>query len=174
MSKILICRGLQGSGKSTWASNWVQEDPVNRIRVNWDELRLMMGGGVKGYWIPDREKIPYLSNVLMTYIETAISFNKDLVIDNMNISKNTVMNLIRDIQNAQANYNTRVEIDIVNFTTDPATCIERDAKRERPIGATCIMANAKRNEDFLGGYDPISVMFEQDGPIILEPSKNWM
>ena len=27
MPKIILCRGIQGSGKSTWARKWVLEDP---------------------------------------------------------------------------------------------------------------------------------------------------
>lgn len=27
MSKIILTRGIQGSGKSTWAKKWVEEDP---------------------------------------------------------------------------------------------------------------------------------------------------
>lgn len=25
--KLIICRGIQGSGKSTWAKQWCHEDP---------------------------------------------------------------------------------------------------------------------------------------------------
>ena len=27
MAKIILCRGIQGSGKTTWAKQWVLEDP---------------------------------------------------------------------------------------------------------------------------------------------------
>ena len=27
MAKIVLCRGIQGSGKTTWAKQWVLEDP---------------------------------------------------------------------------------------------------------------------------------------------------
>lgn len=27
MPKIILCRGIQGSGKTTWAKQWVLEDP---------------------------------------------------------------------------------------------------------------------------------------------------
>lgn len=32
MSKIILCRGIQGSGKTTWAKQWVLEDPEHRVR----------------------------------------------------------------------------------------------------------------------------------------------
>lgn len=40
MSEFIVYRGLPGSGKSTAALQWVNEDPENRVRVNRDALRL--------------------------------------------------------------------------------------------------------------------------------------
>lgn len=42
MAKIILCRGIQGSGKTTWAKNYCNEHP-NSTRVNRDDLRAMMG-----------------------------------------------------------------------------------------------------------------------------------
>ena len=39
MSKIILTRGIQGSGKSTWAKAWVAEDPEHRIRINNDDIK---------------------------------------------------------------------------------------------------------------------------------------
>lgn len=44
MSKIILCRGIQGSGKTTWAKQWVLEDPEHRVRFNNDDdVRNMLG-----------------------------------------------------------------------------------------------------------------------------------
>lgn len=43
MNKIIICRGIPASGKSTWAKQWVLEDPEHRIRINQDDIRNMLG-----------------------------------------------------------------------------------------------------------------------------------
>lgn len=51
MSKIILCRGIQGSGKTTWAKQWVLEDPEHRVRFNNDDIRNMLGK----YWVPSRE-----------------------------------------------------------------------------------------------------------------------
>ena len=53
MSKIILCRGIQGSGKSTWAKQWVAEDPEHRVRFNNDDVRNMLGV----YWVPSRESV---------------------------------------------------------------------------------------------------------------------
>lgn len=45
-----IIWGLPASGKSTWAKQWVLEDPEHRVRINQDDIRLMLGK----YWVPKR------------------------------------------------------------------------------------------------------------------------
>ena len=53
MPKIILTRGIQCSGKSTWTKKWVEEDPTHRVRWNNDDFRGMMGP----YWIPEREEL---------------------------------------------------------------------------------------------------------------------
>lgn len=43
MSKIILCRGIQCSGKTTWAKQWTLEDPEHRVRFNNDDVRNMLG-----------------------------------------------------------------------------------------------------------------------------------
>ena len=40
MPKVILCRGIQGSGKTTWAKQYCKEHP-NTIRVNRDDIRQM-------------------------------------------------------------------------------------------------------------------------------------
>jgi predicted kinase len=48
MATLVICRGLPASGKSTFAKNWVREDPTKRVRLNRDDLRASLHGGYIG------------------------------------------------------------------------------------------------------------------------------
>ena len=76
MSKLIITRGLPASGKSTWAKQWVLEDPEHRVRINQDDIRLMLGK----YWVPSREKlVQHIQEE--TLIETLLR-GYDIVIDN--------------------------------------------------------------------------------------------
>lgn len=135
-SKIILTRGIPGSGKSTWASNWVNEYPQTRIRINFDDIRMMLGGNnIENYWIPSREKAGFCDDVLRTILCKAVIKGYDVVIDNMNLSDRTI-NLIKDCLkefNADS-----YEIEYVNFPTPVEICIERDKKRARPIGEKVI------------------------------------
>ena len=51
MKRLIICRGLPASGKTTWAKEWAMGDPYHRVRINQDDIRLMLGK----YWVPARE-----------------------------------------------------------------------------------------------------------------------
>lgn len=138
MRKIVITRGIPGSGKSTWAKKWVKEDPEHRIRFNRDDMRNMMGP----YWVPAREV--FLTSIYFSFLEDAMLCNYDIVIDNMNLNKET----IREIENIvkehntwikQSNIETTYEIAFKDFFDVPLeTCIERDSERENPVGEKAI------------------------------------
>lgn len=80
MPKIILTRGIQGSGKSTWAKKWVEEDPTHRVRWNNDDYRKMLGP----YWIPERENL--VSAGKSDFLNKAMTLGYDIVIDNMNLN----------------------------------------------------------------------------------------
>lgn len=89
MNKLIICRGLPASGKSTWAKEWVMRDPEHRVRINQDDIRSMLGK----YWVPTRE--PIVSTIQQEAILTAMNFGVDIVIDNTNLNKKVVDDYIK-------------------------------------------------------------------------------
>ena len=42
IKKIIVLQGIPASGKSTWARQWVSEDPEHRVRFNRDDIRNML------------------------------------------------------------------------------------------------------------------------------------
>ena len=86
MSKLIICRGLPASGKSTWAKQWVLEDPEHRVRINQDNIRLMLGK----YWVPKRE--PLVQHIQEEALIEALLKGYDIVIDNTNLNKKVLDN----------------------------------------------------------------------------------
>lgn len=77
---LIICRGIQGSGKSTWAKQWCHEDPEHRVRFNNDDIRNMLGD----YWVPNREKL--VTEAKANMITFALIKGYDVVVDNMNLN----------------------------------------------------------------------------------------
>lgn len=123
MSKLIICRGLPASGKSTWAKQWVLEDPEHRIRVNQDDIRLMLGK----YWVPSREKL--VQEIQFDAILKALSRGFDIVIDNTNLNKKVLDQFDRLIKTLED-----YEIEYKDFFDTPlSVCIERDKNRELQV-----------------------------------------
>lgn len=89
MNKLIICRGLPASGKTTWAKEWVIEDPKHRVRINLDDIRSMLGK----YWVLARE--PVVSAIQQEAILAVMNFGVDIVIDNTNLNKKVVNNYIK-------------------------------------------------------------------------------
>ena len=123
MSKLIICRGLPASGKSTWAKQWVLEDPEHRVRINQDDIRLMLGK----YWVPSREKL--VQEIQFDAIVEALSREFDVVIDNTNLNKKVLDQFNRLIKTFE-NY----EIEYKDFFDTPlSVCIERDKNRDLQV-----------------------------------------
>lgn len=123
MNKFIICRGLPASGKSTWAKQWVLEDPEHRIRVNQDDIRLMLGK----YWVPSREKL--VQEIQFDVIVEALSRGFDVVIDNTNLNKKVLDGFNRLIKTFKD-----YEIEYKDFFDTPlSVCIERDKNRDLQV-----------------------------------------
>ena len=123
MSKFIICRGLPASGKSTWAKQWVLEDPEHRVRINQDDIRLMLGK----YWVPSREKL--VQEIQFDAIIEALSREFDVVIDNTNLN-NKVLDQFNRLIRTFEDY----EIEYKDFFDTPlSVCIERDKNRDLQV-----------------------------------------
>ena len=88
MAKIILCRGIQGSGKTTWAKQWVLEDPEHRVRFNNDDIRNMLGK----YWVPSREGL--IKDLRNLFLWESMSYGFDVVIDNMNLNPKELSTII--------------------------------------------------------------------------------
>ena len=118
MPKIILTRGIPGSGKSTWAKKWVEEDPTQRVRWNNDDFRRMLGL----YWVPERETL--VSIVMSDFIYYAMTLGYDIVIDNMNLNKK-YWDFIQDQINS---LNKRYTLEFKDFfDVSLEECIERDS-----------------------------------------------
>ena len=139
MRQIILCRGIQGSGKSTWAKKWVLEDPEHRVRFNNDDVRNMLGK----YWVPEREGL--VASIRDNLIKRAMWSGYDIVIDNMNLNSREegyFRRLIDSHNNPKGvtdnAYHEPYELVFKDFFIPLEECIARDALRPNPIGEKVI------------------------------------
>ena len=139
MPKIILCRGIQGSGKTTWAKQWALEDPEHRVRFNNDDIRNMLGK----YWVPSREGL--VKDLRRTFIYNAMVCGLDIVIDNMNLNPkeieyyNTILDSWNNPKGAVSDVvRPKYSLEFKNFFIPLQDCIERDSKRPNPIGEEVI------------------------------------
>lgn len=95
--QLIICRGIQGSGKSTWAKQWCHEDPEHRIRFNNDDIRNMLGD----YWVPNREKV--VTATYNTVLAYGMEKGYNIVVDNMNLNPKTCVELEKTVKDFNEN-----------------------------------------------------------------------
>lgn len=124
MTIVTFTRGMQGSGKSTWAKKFCVENP-NYVRISRDDLRHMRGK----YWMPKHEG--FITKWEFALIGLAIKNGYNLVIDEMNLNPKSV----QAIKDFCKTVTPDVEFRFKDFTDVPLeTCIERDKARPNSIG----------------------------------------
>lgn len=140
---LIICRGIQGSGKSTWAKQWCHEDPEHRVRFNNDDIRNMLGD----YWVPNREKL--VTEAKANMITFALIKGYDVVVDNMNLNPKEDEWIRTLCANIEKDKGIHVDIEYKDFWTPVEECIRRDAMRPNPIGEKVIRQTWRRYKDFI-------------------------
>lgn len=82
MSTLLALRGLPASGKSTFAREWVAQDPEHRARVNRDDLRGMHFQRHEGL---TRQEEQVITAVESEAVRALLKAGKDVVVDAMHL-----------------------------------------------------------------------------------------
>lgn len=132
MKEIIICVGIPGSGKSTFAKKWVSVDPINRIRINNEDiLNSMVGKYIKSVY--GYIKYTMVKNI----VEDMVDAGKSIVLDNTHIKIEHFRHIFNTVNTIIFNKNKINEYNIIikDFTgIDPSICIDRDSKRIKPVG----------------------------------------
>lgn len=158
--KLILTRGIQGSGKSTWAKQWCHEDPEHRVRFNNDDIRNMLGD----YWIPSRENL--VKDLKNTFARASMLSGKDIIIDNMNLNPKEIEYWERLVEYNNDYYTRRrgenppqyqakyfYELEFKDFFIPVEECIRRDAMRPNPIGEKVIKETWRRYRNFIISSD---------------------
>jgi predicted kinase len=130
MPKLIITRGLPGSGKTTLAKAWVADDPIHRARVNRDDLRAMAHNSVfvpnatspEGRQIVGTERAIQKSRDAL--ITTLLKTGMDVVVDDTGLPTRVCRELRRLAVLAGADF------EVWDMTDVPLEeCLARNATR---------------------------------------------
>lgn len=124
--KLIICKGLPASGKSTWSKEVLVENP-DYVRVNRDDIRSMMG---ERMWSRKFEDI--VTSVEHSLIISALGKGYSVIVDDTNLNEKTVEALKSLIEDEDCEVVEKI------FDTPLEECILRDSKRSKPVGENVI------------------------------------
>jgi len=130
--KIILTKGLISCGKTTWAKQYIKDNPNTKIICK-DDLRLMLDDSV---WSKNNEKFILKIRNLIT--EECLKEGYDVIIADTNLHsshKNTMWKIA-------AKYDATVEVKEFNVPVEE--CIRRDSKRDNPVGKKNILRMAKQ------------------------------
>jgi predicted kinase len=150
MKKIIMMRGLPGSGKSTYAKKLVADAPNTYKRINRDDLRAMFDNG---HWSKGNEK--FVKQVRDILIVKALEEGKHVIVDDTNLSATNETRIRQIAQEFNKAHHDTVKVEIVEMNVPLEECIARDAKREHPVGA-------KRIREMHRQFYADKMTFEQD------------
>ena len=128
MTKLVMTKGLSGSGKSTFAKELCAGDQTYR-RVNKDILREMRIGDEK--FTPAKERdVVIMRNVL---VGNYLSRGLNVVVDDTNLAPvhETVLRQIAEEHGAEFSVASFLHVSLEE-------CIKRDAQRTKPLGEQII------------------------------------
>lgn len=126
MATLTICRGLSGSGKSTWANS------QNAIVVSRDSLREALFGDYEAYFKADRATLNsrenYITKVEHEAIGRALAEGLDVISDNTNIQ----MSYVNAIAKIGYRYDADVVVKVFEVSVDE--CVRRAIQRKMAGG----------------------------------------
>ncbi len=177
---MIITRGYPASGKSFYAREWVNEDPDNRVEVNRDTTRKMIGA----FPVGTKEQEDTVTTINNNIVKSAIQNGKDIIVSDTNMRPKYIKNFVK------MTMGTDYEIIIKDFKTDINTIRDRDKNRVDSVGEDVIdmfvrkypyknwmspekiikdtydQVNAKKFEPVVNNPDcPRAVIFDVDGTI---------
>ena len=119
MAKLIICRGIPASGKSTWA-----EQQKYAVVVTRDDIRMQFNCTGAG-WSKEKE-LDFVVPEMNYRISEGLKAGLTVISADTNLNPITVARLINLAQSLGAEY------EIKDFDTPLEVCIERDSEREYP------------------------------------------
>lgn len=159
IGKLIMCKGLPASGKSSWALAQVERNDRSPgmhahtfVRVNKDDIRAEL---FMKDWNYDKEK--EVLRIRDFKISQALSKGLTVISDDTNLAPKHEVRL----RELALKYKAAFEVNDTFLTTPLKTCIERDRVRDAKVGEKVIV---KMAEDYLAPSELISRTAAEGGP----------
>jgi predicted kinase len=137
MKKVIIPRGIPGSGKTTWVkAELAKHEPGTAVRISNDDLSHMLYGQPWGKFFFSDTTRDTLHKLRISMLETFLKQDgiTHIYVDNTNLAVPTVNSL----QQVAVRHGAEVIVDDRFLTVDFDECVARDATRDVVVGEDVI------------------------------------
>ena len=132
MQKLIITKGISGSGKSKYAKDLINNDS-NYVRIEKDLIREML---FEDNWTPKKEKL--VLKTRDTLIQLYLSLGKSVIVSDTNLHPKHEIRIRQLVDEYNTTNNASVTVEIKFFDVDIETCVKRDLKRLKSVGRDVI------------------------------------
>lgn len=160
MTKVIVPRGIPGSGKTTWVKEQMAQHPIgSAVRINNDDLSSSIWGRPWGEFFFSDTTRETLRELRVRMLETFLKQDgiTHIYIDNTNLAIQTV----RDMQKVALYHGAEFIVEDSFLSVSIDECIARDALREKPVGADVIRKMAKQMDKLKPWKIPVLPQIEK-------------
>lgn len=157
--KIIISVGVSASGKSTWATNFVESNP-NYVKIGRDDFRYSL----KNVGFCDNKIETMISTLMFNTIDVCLKNKLNVIIDNTNLKLSYINEFIN-------HYKYKVDIEFKRFDITLEEAIERDKNRTRTVGKKVIENQYKQYQELTKGFG-FETIIKLKEPHYVEPPYN--
>lgn len=119
--KVVICCGIAASGKSTWAKQFVKDNP-SWIRVNRDDIREM----IKSNFVLNSKGEDYVTVIQSEMIDSALMMNYNVIVDNTNLKVEYIEAICEQVK-------YKADVEFKFFPIELKEALKRNWKRDRIV-----------------------------------------
>ncbi len=174
MQQIIILIGISGSGKSTYAKEFIQKNPTY-LRLNRDDLRKsLLAVPLNDYWKWDNKRKDPIERVVTQLEKTALTAALDggwnVILDNTHLRERTLNDIIKQVENRN------VLVTFRPFDVPLNEAIRRDAARPDVVGEAVIREQFSRYQHMKRKFKTTrTLVFPRAGsspvkPLVQDPS----
>lgn len=124
MSKLIIVRGISGSGKSTWSNQYIVNHPDEKVViVNRDKIRQLLFGTEDAYGVDE----DYVTDIEKPMLVNGLKRGYTVISDNTNINLGFVAIMLEHWMPAGT------EVEILHMPLDLERALMLNKQRERRV-----------------------------------------